>query len=118
MTLFHFTSPNVNQSPLLIGGVGQSGYTEALVKRFGNHWRKTPVKGVWCLESPGLQFTIVPYGEQWDIAAYEYETIAEFRKAFEEKSHCSNAIYIQTKLSDKYTGVAVIRYMREHGLLS
>lgn len=106
------------ERPILIGGIGQGGAADALVKRFGDRWRKTPVKGCWCLESDGLQFTMVRMGDQWDIAAYPYDTKAEFRQAFEEKTHCANAVYFQTKPGDKYTGVAVIRWMQQNGYMS
>jgi hypothetical protein len=112
MNLKQFTCGDVNAAPLLIGGIGQGGQTEMLVKRFGTKWKRTPVKGVWCLESPGMQFTMRSFRDGlWDIAFYDYETVEEFRKAFEDKTHCYNAIYFQTQPGDKYTGVAVIRFM-------
>lgn len=114
---FQFTVKEVDSAPLLIGGVGQEGFTETFVKRFGTKWKRTPAKGVFCLESDGAQFTVVRYAEKWDIAFYDYETVAEFRKAFEEKSHCYNAIYFQTQPGDKYTGVAIIRFMKKKGLM-
>lgn len=103
--------------PTLVGGVGQGGPIDELVRRFGDHWKKTPAIFCWCLESPGLQFTIIPLSDQWDIAAYPYETVAEFRKAFEDKTHVANAVYFQTIPTDKYTGLAVIRYMQQNGYM-
>ena len=105
------------EAPALIGGVGQGGDADALVARFGARWRKTPAKGCWCLTSNGLQFTIVKYGGRWDIAAYGYDTTEEFRRAFEENNHSSNAVYFQTEPGDKYTGLSLIRYMRENGYM-
>ena len=116
MNLIEFKG--VQLRPRLIGGVGQGGNTEALVNRFGTMWRKTPSEDVWCLESPGLQFTIVALSNgRWDIAAYNYDTIAEFRSDFEKRLHVANAVYFQTQPGDKYTGVAIIRYMQEQGML-
>ena len=107
------------QAPELIGGIGQFGATKALVERFGTKWRKTPSKSVWCLESPGLQFTIMALSNGlWDIAAYEYETIAEFRAAYVNGHHGGNAVYFQTQSGDKYTGVAVIRWMQQRGYMA
>jgi len=105
------------EAPVLVGGTNQGGDIDALVVRFGSRWRKTPAKDCWCILSDGLQFTIVPYGEKWDIAAYQYDTPEEFRQAFEAKNHVANACYFQTEAGDKYTGVAVIRYMRKNGYL-
>jgi hypothetical protein len=105
------------EAPLLIGGVGQGGDVDALVARFGSRWRKTPAKGCWCLVSDGLQFTIVAYRDRWDVAAYSYDTTEEFRRAFEAKTHVANAVYFQTEIGDKYSGLAVIRYMRKNGYL-
>ena len=113
MELVDFVLPDVK--PELIGGIGQGGAVDDLVKRFGNSWRKTPIKGTWCLESPGMQFTIRSYGSEWDIAFYDYETVAEFRKAFESKEMHFNAIYFQTTSGDKYTGVAILRFLKEWG---
>lgn len=115
MELIQFQTPV--SAPTFIGGVGQGGDTESLVKRFGDRWRKTPAKEVWCVTSPGAQFTITAHGDLWDIAFYDYETVEEFRKAFNEKTHAYNAIYFQTQPGDKYTGVAVIRFLKDRGLM-
>jgi hypothetical protein len=116
-TPFHTEFFVRDEPPVLIGGVGSGGDADALVARFGNRWRKTPAKTCWHIASPGLQFTIVPYRERWDIAAYRYDTVDEFRRAFEAKTHVGEAVYFQTEPGDKYTGVAVTRWMRENGYL-
>lgn len=74
------------------------------------------MKDCWCLTSDRMQFTIVPYGDRWDIAFYDYETVTEFRKAFAEKTHVGNAIYFQTEVGDEYTSHAVIRFLQSRGL--
>lgn len=115
MEAFQFIAGS-RPAPTLVGGLGQGGDMDALAKRFGDRWTKTPAKECWCLAIPGMQFTIIPYREKWDIAFYEYETVAEFRKAFTERTHVGNAIYFQTLPSDKYTGLAVVRFLKERGL--
>lgn len=123
MALFHDLIKNVPaqriEAPDLFGGivVGEENPINAFIKRFGGHWRKTPAKGVWCLTEPGLQFTMTAMGDVWDIAAYPYETVSEFRVAFEKGTHAGNAAYFQTQPGDKYTGLAVIRYMQKNNLL-
>ena len=121
MALFHDlfkSSPAHIPAPELVPAVDRDADAQALVERFGVSWRKTPVKGTWCITSPGLQFTIreLPDG-QFDIAAYPYETVAEFRKAFEENIAGGNAVYFQTAENEWYSCTAIIRYMRENRLL-
>lgn len=102
--------------PPLMGLVGACDTIDAFVKRFGTCWRKTPVANCWYLASDGMQFTIVPYGDKWDIAYYDYETVAEFRSAFESKTHVGNAVYFQTMDGDHYTIHAVIRFLESQGV--
>lgn len=94
-----------------------------LKEKLGGSWRPTPTKAgqstrCWWIGADGLQFTIVAYGERWDIAFYEYPTVTEFKAAFEEKSHVSNAIYFQTKSEDFYTGNAILRFLKETGRMA
>lgn len=104
------------QAPMLFGEVGRDPVINAFVERFGDRWRKMPAKDCWCLTSNGMQFTIIPYRDRWDIAFYDYETTAEFREAFEKKTHVGNAIYFQTEAGDDFTGHAVIRFLQSRDL--
>lgn len=104
------------EAPELVGVIGENATVDAFAKRFGMRWRKTPAENCWCLTSDGMQFTIVPYGDRWDIAYYDYGTVGEFRKAFENKTHVGSAVYFQTLEGETYTIHAVIRFIESRGL--
>ena len=103
--------------PDLVDVVGYDSEVDAFAKRIGNSWRKTPSKHCWCLAIDGMQFTVQALRNRWDIAYYDYATVAEFRKAFEEKTHGSNAIYFQTRPEEgNVTIYAIIRFLKERGI--
>lgn len=118
--LNNFTLPT--QTPPLVGGLGQGGDMDKFVELFGERWKKTPVKGVWCLARDGAQFTMVLLAERgMDFAHYDYDTVAEFRTAFEAKEHVGNAQYFQLtgygeESQYKYPALRIIAFMKEQGI--
>lgn len=113
--LVEFTLPV--EVPVLVLGVGFNSQIDRFAEIFGTHWKRTPVKDCWTISSKDGKhhFTMVPYGQLYDIAHYEYDTVPEFREAFKNKTHVANASYFQTLESDLYTGAAVYRYLKTHG---
>ena len=103
--------------PVLVLGVGFNSQVDRFVEIFGTHWKRTPTKDCWTISSKDGKhhFTMVPFGDRYDIAHYEYDTVAEFRSAFSKREHVCHASYFQTEESDLYTGAAVYRYLKKNG---
>lgn len=116
--LKNFTLPLT--APELIGGVGQGGDTEKFVQLFGTRWKKTPKKGVWFIGTDKLQITAVEAGTHGlDFAFYDYDTVEEFKKDFDEGRHVFNAQYFQlnnTGVHYKYPAIRIIAFLKEHSL--
>lgn len=112
MSLLNFTAPPT--APILIGGVGQGGPVDAFVARFGTSWKRTPVKGVWFIGAPGVQFTL--RGEE--VAYYDYATVEEFKDAFKNRPSevAGNAEYFNIPPTMKYSGLAVMAYIADRSL--
>jgi len=119
--LKEFTIASVK--PTLIGGVGQGGDTGKFVEMFGTAWKKTPKKGVWFIGTSGIQFTMMEIGGGYgmDFAFYDYATVEEFKKDFDDGEHGNNAIYFQLKNTEvdyKYPAIRIIKFLRDQGLWS
>lgn len=107
--------------PELVGGLGQGGLCDEFVARFGtDHWKKTPAKNCWYIATDGMQFTVVhSLRYELDFAFYDYDTVAEFRDAFENRTHVGDAIYFQmnnTGVQYKYPALRIIAFLKERGL--
>jgi hypothetical protein len=106
-----------DMGPELIGGVGQGGPTDEFVARFGTKWRRTKSAGecrCWWIGDDKHQFTCVRLRGGLDIAAYSFPSLKAFQEAFDNKEHGNEVdAYFQTKPGDKYSAVAIMRYLHD-----
>ena len=104
-------------TPPLMGGIGAGGMADEFAARFGQTWRRTPVKGTWALMSHSIQFTCRWMPDRGlDIGMYQYSTPEEFKSAFEAK-RLEDPIWFQWEMNSphKYPYLAVREKLMQAG---
>lgn len=103
--------------PPLMGGRGAGGLADEFATRFGQTWRRTPVKGTWVLMSHSIQFTCRRLADGGlDIGLYQYDTAEEFKAAF-EANRLEDPIWFQWEMNSphKYPYLAMREKLMQAG---